>query len=1368
PEIRVSMELNDIEENEEPELEQRRKSKRRNTQEQPSLSIAPAHVHGSEWKDMLSMTGMMSVVESTAFYDSQAFARSRSRAKSHSWMEHALSRRECTEFVPSQKYLNKCGCGRTVKQHKLKDAAQIPRMTEDENGDSSIPRAKWSILKNTTVMPSNAFGTIQFENVGVQSEARYARLSFDSDPSSVVRLLQAAWRMKPPKLIVTIHGGLTNFELQPKLERALRRGLMKAAQACDTWIITTGVHQGAVQHVCTALANLRRGRKGQSKVAAIGIAPWGLIKKRNRLVGNNNNVHYSMNVFANGRYLELDNAHSHFLLADNGTVGRYGAEVILRRRLEAFLATGSAPVVAVVVEGGEFAVTTVHDYLTRNPSIPVVVCDGSGRASDLLAFTQTILEEQGSLSDSMRVQLLTHVKGAFHLDDARAERALRQIVTCAEKKALLNVYRLGEGMHDVDHAIFTALMKGTNLDRMKLALAWNRVDIARSHIFGGDAIWNKLEMHEALMYALLHNRVDFVHLILENGVTMQNFLTFERLEQLYNSDLGPAHTLHSLTKSDELSIPMIGAVMEKLMGRSFRSIYTSQNFVHLYSIWKNRPHPKTMSVKKSAHAPNMEDDEDDEAQSTEMLFAFERPFHELLIWAVLTKRQDMAILMWKHGEEALAKALVATRLYSSLAHFAADEYLELTLCDELRKHALTFETLARDFLEELQKVGEEATSNLLTYELKNWGSTTVLSLASTNHDRFFMGHPSCQNIINEIWNGGMVHAADFMVLAGICFPPLILTSMEFKSQEELQTAPQTAVEYEESLDTDSESSESANDYSSDEGEDSSSDEEKGTAKRKPRSSSIAQAQSALHQLAAHTLPAMIAGARPGRKASRSSTHKSQSRRQTLDSVCSDFFECVDEEEHSVEMVKKTPLSWTQKISAFYTAPITTFYLWELAFFFFQIVLAYVILVRTDPERIHWEEYYLIAYVVVFGCDLIRKFLVYDVQPFSLKLYKFVISFRNGLSILAVVTYCIGFGFRCFPDWIMMGRVIIIMNSVLWSLKFIEYIAVYRLIGPYVNMASEMIPSCTPMIVLLSVAMLSYGVVRQAITYPYEDWNIILIRNLFLKPYYMVYGEVYAAEIDTCNDGMWDYHLDNGISMWDINQTMIDTDPDWNCVPGHWVSPLYMTFFMLISFVLFLNSMVASCTWVYEHRVMYTKEIFLLDRFRIVMDFESKPFLPPPFSIISHIFMIFKYIVWRCSRKSKGQRFVDSTLKTFLSPEREHALHRFESQVLDDWERRKDFAKKHSDAEHVIKSSNRSEQIVNQLTSLTSVKESTRDLIKKLDQRLTKMENERDERLSALASIAAQIERLTSSSSSSLPSHLDVSSGSSQQIVDVHF
>ena len=34
---------------------------------------------------------------------------------------------------------------------------------------------------------------------------------------------------------------------------------------------------------------------------------------------------------------------------------------------------------------------------------------------------------------------------------------------------------------------------------------------------------------------------------------------------------------------------------------------------------------------------------------------FQYPFHDLMIWAVLMKRQKMAVFMWQHGEEAMAK-----------------------------------------------------------------------------------------------------------------------------------------------------------------------------------------------------------------------------------------------------------------------------------------------------------------------------------------------------------------------------------------------------------------------------------------------------------------------------------------------------------------------------------------------------------------------------------------------------------------------------------------------------------------------------------------------------------------------------------------
>ncbi len=41
-------------------------------------------------------------------------------------------------------------------------------------------------------------------------------------------------------------------------------------------------------------------------------------------------------------------------------------------------------------------------------------------------------------------------------------------------------------------------------------------------------------LESAMMEALINDRVEFVKLLLENGVQMSKFLTIERLEELYN------------------------------------------------------------------------------------------------------------------------------------------------------------------------------------------------------------------------------------------------------------------------------------------------------------------------------------------------------------------------------------------------------------------------------------------------------------------------------------------------------------------------------------------------------------------------------------------------------------------------------------------------------------------------------------------------------------------------------------------------------------------------------------------------------------------------------------------------------------------
>lgn len=51
------------------------------------------------------------------------------------------------------------------------------------------------------------------------------------------------------------------------------------------------------------------------------------------------------------------------------------------------------------------------------------------------------------------------------------------------------------------------------------------------------------------------------------------------------------------------------------------------------------------------------------------------------------------------------------------------------------------------------------------------------------------------------------------------------------------------------------------------------------------------------------------------------------------------------------------------------------------------------------------------------------------------------------------------------------------------------------------------------VVIMAIVLLSFGVPRKAILYPNEEPSWTLAKEVVFQPYWMMYGEVYAYEID---------------------------------------------------------------------------------------------------------------------------------------------------------------------------------------------------------------------------------------------------------------
>ena len=73
-------------------------------------------------------------------------------------------------------------------------------------------------------------------------------------------------------------------------------------------------------------------------------------------------------------------------------------------------------------------------------------------------------------------------------------RRVGWVKACVQNMDLITVFQLDskDSVKDIDQAILLALLKANRnqvMDQLKLALAWNRIDVAKSEIFTDETKW---------------------------------------------------------------------------------------------------------------------------------------------------------------------------------------------------------------------------------------------------------------------------------------------------------------------------------------------------------------------------------------------------------------------------------------------------------------------------------------------------------------------------------------------------------------------------------------------------------------------------------------------------------------------------------------------------------------------------------------------------------------------------------------------------------------------------------------------------------------------------------------------------------------
>ncbi|XP_047686907.1 transient receptor potential cation channel subfamily M member 3 isoform X3 [Prionailurus viverrinus] len=1221
-----------------------------------------------------------------------------------SWIERAFYKRECVHIIPSTKDPHRCCCGRLIGQHVgLTPSVSVLQNEKNHSrlSRNDIQSEKWSISKHTQLSPTDAFGTIEFQGGGHSNKAMYVRVSFDTKPDLLLHLMTKEWQLELPKLLISVHGGLQNFELQPKLKQVFGKGLIKAAMTTGAWIFTGGVNTGVIRHVGDALKD--HASKSRGKICTIGIAPWGIVENQEDLIGRDVVRPYQTMSNPMSKLTVLNSMHSHFILADNGTTGKYGAEVKLRRQLEKHISLQKintrigqgVPVVALIVEGGPNVISIVLEYLRDTPPVPVVVCDGSGRASDILAFGHKYSEEGGLINESLRDQLLVTIQKTFTYTRTQAQHLFIILMECMKKKELITVFRMGsEGHQDIDLAILTALLKGANAsapDQLSLALAWNRVDIARSQIFIYGQQWPVGSLEQAMLDALVLDRVDFVKLLIENGVSMHRFLTISRLEELYNTRHGPSNTLYHLVRDVKkgnlppdyrISLIDIGLVIEYLMGGAYRCNYTRKRFRTLYHNLFGPKRPKALKLlgmeddvplRRGRKTTKKREEEVDIDLDDPEINHFPFPFHELMVWAVLMKRQKMALFFWQHGEEAMAKALVACKLCKAMAHEASENDMVDDISQELNHNSRDFGQLAVELLDQSYKQDEQLAMKLLTYELKNWSNATCLQLAVAAKHRDFIAHTCSQMLLTDMWMGRlrMRKNSGLKVILGILLPPSIL-SLEFKNKDDMPYMSQAQEIHLQEKEPE--------------------EPEKPTKEKDEEDME---------------LTAML-----GRNNGESSRKK--------------------DEEEVQSRHRLIPLG--RKIYEFYNAPIVKFWFYTLAYIGYLMLFNYIVLVKMErwPST---QEWIVISYIFTLGIEKMREILMSEPGKLLQKVKVWLQEYWNVTDLIAILLFSVGMILRLQDQPFRSdGRVIYCVNIIYWYIRLLDIFGVNKYLGPYVMMIGKMMIDMMYFVIIMLVVLMSFGVARQAILFPNEEPSWKLAKNIFYMPYWMIYGEVFADQID--RKQVYDSHTPKSAPCGQ-NETredgkIIQLPP---CKTGAWIVPAIMACYLLVANILLVNLLIAVFNNTFFEVKSISNQVWKFQRYQLIMTFHERPVLPPPLIIFSHMTMIFQHLCcrWRKHESDPDER--DYGLKLFITDDELKKVHDFEEQCIEEYFREKDDRFNSSNDERIRVTSERVENMSMRLEEVNEREHCMKASLQTVDIRLAQLED-------LIGRMATALERLT--------------------------
>lgn len=166
----------------------------------------------------------------------------------------------------------------------------------------------------------------------------------------------------------------------------------------------------------------------------------------------------------------------------------------------------------------------------------------------------------------------------------------------------------------------------------------------------------------------------------------------------------------------------------------------------------------------------------------------------------------------------------------------------------------------------------------------------------------------------------------------------------------------------------------------------------------------------------------------------------------------------------------------------------------------------------------------------------------------------------------------------------------------------------------------------------------------------------------------------------------------------------------------------MSMYLLIANILLINLLIAVFNNIFNEVNSVSHQVWMFQRFTVVMEYQQKPVLPPPFIAFCHLYSLIKYLI----RKAKGlQQLRDNGLKLFLEKEDKERLYDFEEECVEGFFHELNLEMQQSSQERIRNTDERVENMAQKIEDINQKENVQTQTVQNIEFRLRKVEEAAD-------------------------------------------